>query len=297
MLVQFFSYRKVIGHNCSTVPLKSSWCAFHMVQRYQHTFVSLISDSHTKDITHFSLGQKMYNSVVQHIAHHVEQQKISAQVHHSDVSGQSGSIARTARSRAGRDLSRQLQPKTSTHIQESNGFVQPYAPDSSNRVHFLGQSGCDEDDEGRSPHGRRVSGTHRVNLDWSFLKESISFFFTFLWDTNQQITDILRKGSFSRVVRNELMTLFGIVSESFNRSSPSVVATLVPCAHKMAKTSRHSREEDSGVSGASSKPNPEGNRAFALAAVRHQKKLTTDLCSRKDAVRCPEPGTPRPGFG
>ena len=127
----------MIGHSCSTVQLKSSWCAFHIVQRYQHTFISLISGSHTKDITHFSLGQKMYNSVVQHIAHHVERQKISAQVYHSDVSGQSGSIARVTRSTAGRDLSRQLQPKTSTRIQESNDYVQPYAPDSSNRVHFF----------------------------------------------------------------------------------------------------------------------------------------------------------------
>ena len=105
--------------------LKSSWCAFHIVQRYQHTFISLISGSHTKDITHFSLGHKMYNSVVQHIAHHVDCQKISAQVYHSDVSGQSGSIARVTRSTAGRDLSRQLQPKTLTHIQESNDYVQP----------------------------------------------------------------------------------------------------------------------------------------------------------------------------
>ena len=80
MLVQFFFYRKVIGHNCSTVRLKSSWCAFHIVQRYQHTFISLISGSHTKDTTHSSLGQKMYNSVVQHIAHHVERQKIGASV-------------------------------------------------------------------------------------------------------------------------------------------------------------------------------------------------------------------------
>ena len=40
----------------------------------------------------------MYNFVVQQIAHHVERQDTSVQVHHSDVSGQSGSIARTARS-------------------------------------------------------------------------------------------------------------------------------------------------------------------------------------------------------
>ena len=33
----------------------------------------------------------MYNPVVQDIAHHVERQDISAQVHHWDVTGQSGS--------------------------------------------------------------------------------------------------------------------------------------------------------------------------------------------------------------
>ena len=54
---------------------------------------------------------------------------------------------------------------------------------------FLRTTGCDEDDEGRSPHGRRVSGTHRVNLDWSFLKESISFFIHFcLIPTNRSQT-------------------------------------------------------------------------------------------------------------
>ena len=37
----------------------------------------------------------MYNSVVQQIAHHVERQDTSARVHLSDVSGQSGSTART----------------------------------------------------------------------------------------------------------------------------------------------------------------------------------------------------------
>ena len=35
---------------------------------------------------------------MQQIAHHVEREDISAQVHHADVSGRSGSIARTARS-------------------------------------------------------------------------------------------------------------------------------------------------------------------------------------------------------
>ena len=57
---------------------KSTLCAFHVVQRCKHAFISLFSDSHTKDLTHFSLGEKMYNSVVQHIAHPGERQDISA---------------------------------------------------------------------------------------------------------------------------------------------------------------------------------------------------------------------------
>ena len=40
----------------------------------------------------------MHGAVVQHIAHRLVHQDISAQVHHSDVSGQFGQIARAARS-------------------------------------------------------------------------------------------------------------------------------------------------------------------------------------------------------
>ena len=38
----------------------------------------------------------MFDAVLQQMAHHVDRKDLSAQVHHSDVSGQSGSIARTA---------------------------------------------------------------------------------------------------------------------------------------------------------------------------------------------------------
>ena len=71
---------------------------FHIVQRYRHAFISLNSDSHTKDNARFSLDEKMYNSVVHQLAHHVERQNISAQAHLSDVSGQPGSFARESRS-------------------------------------------------------------------------------------------------------------------------------------------------------------------------------------------------------
>ena len=39
------------------------------------------------------------------------------------------------------------------------------------------------------------------------------------------------------------MNLFGVLPESFDRSRFSVVAALVPFAHKMAKRSRHSTDE------------------------------------------------------
>ena len=38
------------------------------------------------------------------------------------------------------------------------------------------------------------------------------------------------------------------------------------------------------------KSGPEGRRAFVHATVRHQTKVTSDLCSRKDAIRCQRPG-------
>ena len=55
----------MIGYKCSTVPKKPYWCAFHTLQRYKHTFISLVSDSHTKDMTHFTFDEQMDNSVVQ----------------------------------------------------------------------------------------------------------------------------------------------------------------------------------------------------------------------------------------
>ena len=61
------------------------------------TFISLISASHTEDTT-YSWSEKMYDAAVQQIAQRVVRQDMSAQEHHSDVSGQSGSIARWAHS-------------------------------------------------------------------------------------------------------------------------------------------------------------------------------------------------------
>ena len=42
---------------------------------------------------------------------------------------------------------------------------------------------------------------------------------------------------------------------------------------------------------------PEGKRVLALAGVRHQKKLTVDLTSRKDAIQCQRPGECMSGIG
>ena len=46
---------------CVTATLKRHWCAFHVVQRHTHTFISIISDSHPKNMTHFLLGDIMWN--------------------------------------------------------------------------------------------------------------------------------------------------------------------------------------------------------------------------------------------
>ena len=46
------SHRKVIGHTCSIVPLKSHWCAFHFVQRYIHTPPSRSSQLRTRRTSH-----------------------------------------------------------------------------------------------------------------------------------------------------------------------------------------------------------------------------------------------------
>ena len=70
----------------------------HGATVHTHTFISLFPDSHRKDITHLHSERKMYDTVVQKMAHRVVRRDMSAQVRHSDVSGQSGYHARLARS-------------------------------------------------------------------------------------------------------------------------------------------------------------------------------------------------------
>ena len=85
--------------------------------------------------------------------------------------------------------------------------------------------------KGKSPHVRHVSRAHRVNLDWPFATINLSSNTSGKHaHTNQQIADLLTKGSFTRDKWNELASLFFSVSESFHRSPFSVVATLVPLA-------------------------------------------------------------------
>ena len=92
------SDRKVIGHSCLIAPLKMTWCAFRSVQRYKTLLhLALLRFAH-RGHTLFSWSKKMYYDVVQQIAHRVVRQDTSAQVHHPDAGGQSGHLARPARS-------------------------------------------------------------------------------------------------------------------------------------------------------------------------------------------------------
>ena len=113
----------------------------------------------------------------------------------------------------------------------------------------------------------------------------------------QHIADILTNGSFAREKRNELVNLFGVLPESSDRRPISVVAALVPFAHKMAQRSRLSTDQVSKFESASSKSMPEGKRAFALAAVKLQKSSPLISAQEKDAIRCPRPEEPRRGIG
>ena len=110
----------------------------------------------------------------------------------------------------------------------------------------------------------------------------------------QQIVHMLTKVSFTFDTWNALMVLFGIVSQSFHRRArlQSLLA-LVPSAHKMAKRSRPSVDEVSKGRGPSSNAHPKGSRAFALAAVRHQK--SSPLISAQEKTQSDVPSQEEPG--
>ena len=108
----------MIGHSCSTVPLKKSLVRLpHCATVQTHVHLALLS-SHAKDITYaFSWKEEMYDAVVQQIARRAVRQDASAHVHHCGhkLSGQSGYGAKIARS----DL---VPPKVGSGVQGCVGF-------------------------------------------------------------------------------------------------------------------------------------------------------------------------------
>ena len=95
------SDRRVIGHGYSTVPSKSRTQLFncasekplvrlpHCATAQTHLRLAHRRFAHNGQNTHSAPGGKLYNSVVRQLAHYVELKDVSAQVYHSDVSGQS----------------------------------------------------------------------------------------------------------------------------------------------------------------------------------------------------------------
>ena len=91
------SDREVIGHRCSTVPWKVSGAPSRVCSGTS-TPSSRSSQRRSQRIS-FARShepEKMYDAVVQQIAHRVVPQDLSAHMHHSDVHGESGDDARTA---------------------------------------------------------------------------------------------------------------------------------------------------------------------------------------------------------
>ena len=63
--------------------------------------------------------------------------------------------------------------------------------------------------KGRSPTMRRVSRTHRVDLDWLFDRIDVDSKIQIKYiDTKNQLADILTKGNFTRDEWNHLLNLF-----------------------------------------------------------------------------------------
>ena len=87
--------------------------------------------------------------------------------------------------------------------------------------------------KGRSPTTRNVSRTHRVALDWLFVrinmdpKIQIKYF-----DTKNQLADILTKGNFTRDEWNHLLCFFNI--SHFSSTS---------CSEVMSKNAKNAGEQ------------------------------------------------------
>ena len=92
---------------------------------------------------------------------------------------------------------------------------------------------------------------------------------------------------------NQMMTLRGGNFGQDHRGSFAVGAVLVPLVLEMATRSHHSVDGLLKFEGASSNPVPEGQRAFALAAVRHQK--SSPLISAQEKTHTDVKGQENPG--
>ena len=102
-----------------------------------------------------------------------------------------------------------------------------------------------------------------------------------MFTTNQQVGDILTKGSSTRGKWDELIILFGIVPEPFQH--PHFSRCLFPPAQAMAQRSHQSIDDVQKFYGASSKFKASlQKRVLALAALRRENKKTT-LISKVDA--------------
>ena len=98
---------------------------------------------------------------------------------------------------------------------------------------------------GRSPTMRHVSRTHRVALDWLFdrinLDPNIQIKFV---DTENQLTNMLTKGSFTRDEWDHLLRLVNIVNFSMFSCSQFLTDRKQCAMSKIVQESTRRREED-----------------------------------------------------
>ena len=107
--------------------------------------------------------------------------------------------------------------------------------------------------KGRSPTMRHVSRTHRVALDWLFDRINLDPKIQIKYiDTQNQLADILTKGSFTRDEWNHLLCLFNI-----SHFSSTV------CSDTMAKRS----QQDSGEERVTTKSRPMMNLVARTPSV------------------------------
>ena len=126
--------------------------------------------------------------------------------------------------------------------------------------------------KGRSPTMRHVSRTHRVALDWLFDRINLDTKIQVKYiDTENQLADILTKGSFTRDEWNHLLCLFNI-----SHFSPTV------CSAAMAKRS----QQDSGGERVTAKSKPMMN---LIARTPSFVSSSTKVSPRKNYYRNQDP--------